>query len=159
MNTLYCAKRPLAYRILDLRSVYIWGRILTLRAPAEAISVLGGPKAKYFGCQMDMVFRVDCYQGCYVINPSGGKLNWVVWWVLKNPSNCKINYVLLWWSSNIFKIIRKTWACTMDRYIDRSSDWSITNVQVDRSINQHAPYTALNCLFIDLLVLQSWEQL
>ena len=22
---------------------------------------------------MDMVFRVDCYQGCYVINPSGGK--------------------------------------------------------------------------------------
>ena len=48
-------------------------RILTLRAPAEAISVLGGPMAKYFGCQKDMVFRVDCYQGCYVINPSGGK--------------------------------------------------------------------------------------
>ena len=34
--------------------------ILTLRAPAEAISVLGGPLAKYFGCQKDMVFRVDC---------------------------------------------------------------------------------------------------
>ena len=48
-------------------------KILTLRAPAEAISVLGGPMAKYFGCQKDMVFRVDCYQGCYVINPSGGK--------------------------------------------------------------------------------------
>ena len=48
-------------------------RILTLRAPAEAISVLGGPMAKYFGCQKDMVFRVDCYQGCYVINPSGVK--------------------------------------------------------------------------------------
>ena len=35
-------------------------KILTLRAPGEAISVLGGPIAKYFGCQEDMVFRVDC---------------------------------------------------------------------------------------------------
>ena len=50
-------------------------RILTLRAPAEAISVLGEPKAKYFGCRKDMmVFRVGCYQACYMINPSGGKV-------------------------------------------------------------------------------------
>ena len=44
----------------DQKVIQITMEILTLRAPAEAISVLGGPMAKYFGCQKDMVFRVDC---------------------------------------------------------------------------------------------------